>query len=193
MAVPRPVLLALIGLCVLAAAFLATRNGQDESVTPPPKTEPKQRLEQTHPAKPAAPSANRSQSQGKPAQAAPQPKPAAPKPKPRSNVPPEVARAANALAHDKVVVLFFTKPGAADDTLARGAFQAVDDMKGVAFFKAGVDQLAAYRPMLESPGSPLGISQTPATVIVRPGRKAVLLQGFVDSGTLRQNVADALR
>jgi hypothetical protein len=39
----------------------------------------------------------------------------------------------------------------------------------------------------------VGISQIPSTVIVRPGTKAILLQGFVDAGTLRQNVADALR
>jgi len=30
-------------------------------------------------------------------------------------------------------------------------------------------------------------------VIVRPGQQAVLFEGFVDAGTLRQNVADALR
>ena len=41
--------------------------------------------------------------------------------------------------------------------------------------------------------SDVGITQVPSTVIVRPGRKAVLIQGFVDGGTLRQNVADALR
>ena len=56
-------------------------------------------------------------------------------------------------------------------------------------FDASFDRIAAYRPML----SGLGISQVPATVIVRPGRRAVLFQGFVDSGTLRQNVADAQR
>jgi hypothetical protein len=62
-------------------------------------------------------------------------------------------------------------------------------MPRVSIFDASLDEVAAYRPML----SGLGISQIPSTVIVRPGKKAVLLQGFVDAGTLRQNVADALR
>jgi hypothetical protein len=39
--------------------------------------------------------------------------------------------------------------------------------------------------------SQLEITQVPAVAIVRPGKRAVLLQGFVDAGTLRQNVADA--
>jgi len=56
-------------------------------------------------------------------------------------------------------------------------------------FDANLDEVAAFRPMLSN----VGISQVPSTVIVRPGRKAVLIQGFVDAGTLRQNVADALR
>ena len=40
------------------------------------------------------------------------------------------------------------------------------------------DEVAAFRPMLSN----VGISQVPSTVIVRPGRKAVLIQGFVDAG-----------
>ncbi len=62
-------------------------------------------------------------------------------------------------------------------------------MKRVKVVKADLADVGAFRPML----SQLEISQVPATAIVRPGRQAVLLQGFVDAGTLRQNVADALR
>jgi hypothetical protein len=62
-------------------------------------------------------------------------------------------------------------------------------MPRVKVFDASLDEVAAFRPMLSS----VGISQIPSTVIVRPGKKAILLQGFVDAGTLRQNVADALR
>jgi hypothetical protein len=86
-------------------------------------------------------------------------------------------------------VFFFSKPGAADDTGTRVAMRALDGMRHVKVFRAGVDDLAAYRPML----SGLGISQVPATAIVRPGKRAVLIEGFVDAGTLRQNVADARR
>ena len=172
MAVPRPVLIALLGLAMLIAVFLATRNSQSESVTPP-----------TTQAKPAVPQT--ADAQG----ARPQAKPAARKPKPADQVPPQVRAAAAALANDEVVVFFFTTPGAADDTGARVAVRSLEGMKRVKVFKADIAEVGAYRPML----SQLEISQVPATAIVRPGRQAVLLQGFVDAGTLRQNVADALR
>jgi hypothetical protein len=182
MAVPRPVLIALLGLAALVAVFLATRNSQPEAVTPP-----------ATPAVPATPKAGRSAD--KPARPearrteAPKPAQPAAKPKPADGVPPQVRRAADALAKNQVVVFFFTKPGAADDTGARVAVSSLDGMKRVKVFRADVAQVGAYRPML----SQLEISQVPATVIVRPGRQAVLLQGFVDAGTLRQDVADALR
>ncbi|MDQ3934717.1 MAG: hypothetical protein M3340_08825 [Actinomycetota bacterium] len=190
MAVPRPVLLALLGLGLLTALFLATRNSQSESVTPPATTP-------AAPAKPApeqsAPSKAKSRAEAR--QAAPakkrQPKPAAAPAKPKTDpaVPAQVQKAAEALAEDKVVVFFFHKPGAADDTGARVAIRSLEGMKDVAVFKADIAQIGDYRPMLAQ----LQISQVPATAIVRPGKKAVLLQGFVDAGTLRQNVADALR
>jgi hypothetical protein len=180
MAVPRPVLLALLGLAFVVAAFLATRGGSSESVTPPSPAKPATGLNQ---ATPKSKPATRSHS------GAAQPKPAVAKPKPAVDAPPQVQEAAAALEHGEVVVFFFSKPGAADDTGARVAMRAVDGMKRVEVFKAGIDQLAAYRPMLQG----VGISQVPATVIVRPGKRAVLFQGFVDAGTLRQNVADALR
>jgi hypothetical protein len=180
MAVPRPVLVALLGLTLVVAAFLATRSGQSESVTPAPTSKPQTALK----ADPAPAKAEDARAKA-PAPA----KPAAPKAKPADGVPAVVANAAAALERKQAVVIFFSKPGAADDTGARVAVHALDGMKDVSVFRAGLDQLAAFRPMLE----PLQISQVPATVIVRPGKRAVLLQGFVDAGTLRQNVADALR
>ena len=192
MAVPRPVLFALLGLTLVVAAFLATRGGQDESVTQSPKTEAAPGLHASDPAT-GAPGAKGSKS---PAGTGIPAKPAAPvaqKPKPKPAIPADVKMAADALDAKKVVVLLFTKPGAADDTQTRISARTVRSMKGVVFVQAGIERLAAFRPMLDSSASSLGISQIPATVIVRPGRQAVLLQGFVDPGTLRQNVADALR
>ena len=187
MAVPRPVLIALLGMAMLVAVFMATRNSQSESVTPP-----------VTPARPAAPQKSAPADKGSRPEArrtsaekaqAPQAKPAERKPKPADDVPPQVRAAAAALAKDQVVVFFFTKPGAADDTGARIAVRSLEGMKRVKVFKADIAEVGAFRPML----SQLEISQVPATAIVRPGRQAVLLQGFVDAGTLRQNVADALR
>ena len=186
MAVPRPVLLAIVGLAALMALFLATRNGsQSESVTPPSTAAKPAPATKAPDAKSAQRPESRQAAAPKPQQQDVTPR----KPKLAPDVPAQVRRAAAALGKDQVVVFFFTKPGAADDTGARMAVEALDGMKGVAVFKAGIEQVGAYRPML----SQLEISQVPATAIVRPGRRAVLLQGFVDAGTLRQNVADARR
>jgi hypothetical protein len=185
MAVPRPVLIALLGLAMLIAVFLATRNSQSESITPPntavKPAAPKSAAPKSD--KPARPEARKSQP------SKPEARPAERKPKPASDVPPKVRAAAAALAKDQVVVFFFHKPGAADDTGARIAVRSLDGMKRVKLVEADLADVGAFRPML----SQLEISQVPATAIVRPGRQAVLLQGFVDAGTLRQNVADALR
>ena len=124
-------------------------------------------------------------------QAHAQPKPASPRPAAPAltGVEARVQAAAEALRQGKVVVFFFSKEGPADDVATRGAVDSLRGMPRVRVFRAGLDELAAFRPMLAN----VGISEVPSTVIVRPGKKAVLLQGFVDAGTLRQNVADALR
>ena len=49
--------------------------------------------------------------------------------------------------------------------------------------------LELYRPIL----SGAGVSQVPALVVAKSGKKAHLLQGFIDARTLRQAVADARR
>jgi hypothetical protein len=201
MAVPRPVLLALLGLALVASLFLVTRSGSNESVTPSPKTAvrpavaaPAHRpaVGKAHAAKPAK--AQHAAAAAKPsatARPAVKPAPAAPAhpATDAAKLAANVLAAAQALGRNDAVVFFFSKAGAADDTLARAAVASLRGMPRVSVFDANLDQVAAYRPML----SGVGISQIPATVIVRPGKKAVLLQGFVDAGTLRQNVADALR
>jgi hypothetical protein len=198
MAVPRPVLLALIGLGLVASVFLVTRNGSNDAVTSSSTPAAKPAVApsapaQTRPgkghARPAAPARPAKQAQA--AQKPAKPKAAAPKTvAPHgSGLGSRVLAAAQALGQDKVVVFFFSNPGAADDVGARVAVKSLRGMPRVQVFDASLDEVAAYRPMLSS----VGISQIPSTVIVRPGKKAILLQGFVDAGTLRQNVADALR
>jgi hypothetical protein len=179
------VLIALLGLAMLIAVFLATRNSQSESVTPPatPAKPAAPKTAAPKADKPARPETRQSQS--------PEPaKPAAPqKPKPAADVPRQVREAAAALEKNQVVVFFFHTPGPADDTGARVAVRSLERMKRVEVIEADLADVGAFRPML----SQLEISQVPATAIVRPGKQAVLLQGYVDAGTLRQNVADALR
>jgi hypothetical protein len=193
MAVPRPVLLALVGLALLASVFLVTRSGSNGSVNSAPSksvvtpSAPAPAHGKKAGAHKASPAKDARHSHA--AKAAKAQKPASSGAVGPRTVQGRVLAAARALGEGRVVVFFFTNPGAADDVGARVAMKSLRGMSGVEIFDASLDEVAAYRPMLSS----VGISQIPSTVIVRPGRKAVLIQGFVDAGTLRQNVADALR
>ncbi len=84
------------------------------------------------------------------------------------------------------MVLFFRQP-AADDAATAAAVASVRGTKGVSVFTARITELARYRRIV----SGLGISQAPAVVIVDRNRKARLLEGFIDPGTLDQQVKDA--
>ena len=200
MAVPRPVLLALLGFALIVSALLATRGvGSSETVTAPtnPAAKPQPAPAPAQAAKPkahkAAP-ATAGKHPAKPHRAA-TPKPAAKPAKPATaiklpaGVSPRILPVVRALGQDQVVVLFFSQKDSADDSATRAAVDGVKGMKGVAVFNAGIDQLAMYRPILAN----VGVSQVPAVVVVRPGRKAQLLEGFIDKSSLRQAVADAQR
>jgi hypothetical protein len=105
-------------------------------------------------------------------------------------LPSDVARALNA---NKVVVLFFYEPAASDDQATRAAVRAARSAanpaagRAVAVFQDVVARISDYRRVVGS----LGISQSPAMVVIDRKRKADLLQGYLDSGTIRQTVRDA--
>jgi hypothetical protein len=205
MTLPRPVLIALLGIALCAAAFLATRsaNDTDSAVTTAPPVEQPVTKPAAKPsdAKPNGPQAHKSTpdkpAAAKPHKAAPaDTKPATPAAKPatpaKRAVSPEVARtlpAIKALARGDVVVFFFSHAGPADDTGARQAVNALRGTKGVSIFTADLDDLETFRPVLAG----AGVSQVPAIVVVRAGQNGRLVQGFVDARTLRQTVADARR
>ena len=192
MAVPRPVLLALLALALCAAAFLSTRGARDPggAVTAAPAPAPV--APSTEAAKPAQ--------QPEEEKAAPteEAKPSAPV-DPKKAQSPAVGQQINIAAKSVVVteafdrgdavVFFFSRPGAADDTGTRGAVNALRGEDRVTVVSAGLNELSAYRPVL----SGAGVSQVPAVVVAHAGKPARLLQGYVDGGTLRQTVADALR
>jgi hypothetical protein len=208
MTLPRPVLIAILGLALCAAAFLATRSANDTgsavtSVAPQPA--PVVNHSATKPVKPVhhgvkphklVPAKPQPLAKPKPHAVAPAitkpqatTKPATPA---KPAVSPEVAKtlpAIKALGRGDVVVFFFTQPGAADDTGAAIAVRGLAHAKNVKVFKVGLGDLETYRPVLAG----AGVSQVPAIVVVKAGHKARLLQGFVDARTLRQTVADARR
>jgi hypothetical protein len=219
MAVPRPVLLAVLGLALCAAAFLATRGAQDPdgaitaAPTPAPAATPAKAdkpAAKTHKAAPAAKDTereaeralNRAAEAATPGTASepdsarkapaeqraakPDAKPAAPAGPSAHDTAVEVTRA---LGQGDAVVFFFTHHGAADDQRTRQAVASLRGQKRVMVVQAGLKDLADYRPVLAG----AGVSQVPSIVIVRADKPARLLEGYVDRGTLRQNVADALR
>lgn len=97
---------------------------------------------------------------------------------------------ARALRAREVVVLLLAEPGAADDRATGASVRALRRRapRGVAVFSDSIAHVARYRPLL----SGLDVTQTPSIVIVGSDRRARLLEGFVDEGTLRQTVVDVL-
>jgi hypothetical protein len=165
---------------VLAVTFLITKPGTDsasvsisapasQTATTATGTHTSTTATTTTPAKPAKPS--------QPALTA------------GPGLPSDVARALN---QGRVVVLFFYEPAASDDQATRAAVRAVRSAAAgtgsVRLFQNVVARISDYRRLVGS----LGISQSPAMVVIDRNRKAELLQGYLDSGTIRQTVRDAL-
>src|SRR3954447_11070795 len=167
MSLPRPLLIALLGVALCAAAFLATRSasatGSAVTTTPPaaqPAAKPAAKpADKTGPQAHKAAPVKETPAQHKPAQAdkasKPKTKPAAPATTapaaPKAPVSPEVAKtlpAVKALGRGDVVVFFFTHAGPADDTGARQAVNAIRGEKGVSVFTADFKDLEVYRPVL---------------------------------------------
>ena len=196
MAVPRPVLIAILGMGLILAALLATRSaGQGGEAEVSPAT-PAKKPASVVPSKPEekAPSSSaesRERESGASQERKPAPNAGDGQAKPESQESSPVLPAARALADDKVVVLFISRGGAADDTATRAAIESLDEAYGgrVAVFTDGIQNLPAYQPLLAG----VGVSQVPSVVIVRPERQARLLEGYIDEASLRQHVTDALR
>ncbi len=192
MALSRPLLLVLLGLMLATATLFAARGANQSAadtasspVVPTPVSPEPAEKAADHNAKPGAdhdpkparkreaPGAGREES-ARPATAAA----ALP-----AGVP---ARVGRALRDRKVVVLFFGQGGADDRATAR-AVASLRGLKRIAIFRDGIQNLVKYRGIV----SGLGVAQAPAVVIVSTRRRARLIEGFVDSGTLSQHVVDA--
>ena len=164
-------------MLVLAITFLVTKPGSDSASVATPA-----------PAATSSSATTASTSTGTTSTAAPA-KPKEPALVAGPGLPRDVARALDA---KKVVVLFFYEPAASDDQATRAAVRAVRSAGGgagrVALFQDVVARISDYRRIVGS----LGISQSPAMVVIDRNRNAELLQGYLDSGTIRQTVRDAL-
>lgn len=187
MAVPRLAVLLIAGVLLIPAVFVMSRmaSGSSEDAPPPPA---KASATKAAPAKPAAKpeTANSKASQGSAAPAKPKPDPAADarKKAAAAGLP---ASMAVALAKGQTVVLLLSDGKSADD---RSTANAVRSLKGhapnIKIFTDRLGRLGSYRAIVGR----VGVSQSPAVVIVR-GSKARVVEGYVDPETLRQQVLDA--
>jgi len=207
MALPRPVLFAILGVALVLAALLATRAlGTDDggTVTPAPAAQPapapktpESRAGQTEKGDrtPPSPTANGRRPAADPRPAdkkdrAPAKSPDAGRPAPVEGVPVAVS---SSLEAGKVVTLVFTRTGAADDAATRRSVRELRKSYGgngrVVVIEDSIDSVARYRLVLAG----VGVSQSPSILVLRKDRQPRLLEGYIDEGSLRQHVADALR
>lgn len=191
MALSRPILLALAGALVAVVAFYATMGARSPSdSSKEPAAAPAKRDAAT------PKSATRDGSARKADGARRRASPAAAKPEADGRAAGRPAGAATrglpadvdaALGRGRTVVLFFFQRGSADDDATARAVASVRGAKNVRVFTAPISRLAEYKTLT----SVAGVSQAPSVVILRQGRSARLVEGFVDPETLRQQVADA--
>jgi hypothetical protein len=99
-------------------------------------------------------------------------------------------KVAKAFSKDQMVVLYFGGSGS-DDALTADSVRTLKASAGhgVAVFMDKLSNLADYRRVVEG----LDVSQAPSIVIVDRDQKARLFEGFIDAGSLRQDLADVTR
>jgi hypothetical protein len=182
-ALPRPVLLGIVGVVLLGAVFFMTHKPSETSSTTPapsqtpapaesPTAKPGSSARADTPAgdtDPVTP-ANRSQTG-----------PAGP------GLPTRVKHALD--AHKVVVILFWNRRGV-DDRSVKTALDSLPRRKGkVAVFSDRVENLAHYTRITTA----ASISTTPSLVVVNRKGQAEVINGYLDRQTLGQYVRNALR
>jgi hypothetical protein len=100
---------------------------------------------------------------------------------------PNPQRAARAVKAGKKVVLFFHNPKGLDDQAMKRVVRAVDGRTKALVLTDHVDAVERYGKMVED----LGVAQTPAVVLIDSTGDARLIEGYVDTDTLAQALADA--
>lgn len=99
-------------------------------------------------------------------------------------------RVRTALADDKVVVLLFWTPRAADDRAVHAELAKVDRHAGKVVVQAApVARIARFQRITRG----ADVAQSPTVVVVGRDRKAETLVGYVDHVSVDQLVTDALR
>jgi hypothetical protein len=95
--------------------------------------------------------------------------------------------AAKAVAAGKKVVIFFRNPKGLDDRAMTQVVRELDSRTQAVVLTDHVDSVDRYGKMVED----VGVSQTPSVVLIDRAGEARLIEGYVDTDTLAQAVADA--
>jgi hypothetical protein len=96
-------------------------------------------------------------------------------------------KAARAVAAHKKVVILFRNPRGLDDREVVAAVRTVDQRTKAVVLTDHVDAVERYGKLVKD----LGVSQSPSIVIIDTTGKARLIEGYVDTASLTQAVADA--
>jgi len=100
---------------------------------------------------------------------------------------PNPQRAARAVKAGKKVVILFENPRGLDDRLMGRVVRELDRRSQALVLTDHVDAVDRYGKMVQD----LGVSQTPSVVIIDRTGQARLFEGYADTDTLAQAVADA--
>jgi hypothetical protein len=100
---------------------------------------------------------------------------------------PNPGRAARAVRKHKKVVILFGNARGLDDRAMASVIRSVDQRTKALVLVDDVAAVERYGKLVED----VGVSQTPSIVIIDRRGKARLIEGYVDSNTLTQAVADA--
>lgn len=96
-------------------------------------------------------------------------------------------KAARAVRAHKKVVIFFRNPRGLDDRAVARSVRSVDRRSKAVVLTDHMDAVERYGKLVED----LAVSQTPSIVLVDRAGDARLIEGFIDSNSLTQAVADA--
>jgi hypothetical protein len=203
MALPRPALLGILGALLVAATFMVMHRGGSSTASSAP-TNVTAHVAAAKPAQSdhagAKPAKHAVAAPAKPVKHAAAKHTAAKKSAPVKVHTPAGQEAgasvglplklARAFAKKQVVVLYFGAQGA-DDTLTADSVRSLKSSAGhgVAVFMDKLSNLADYRRVVEG----LDVSQAPSIVLIDRHQQAKVLEGFIDAGSLRQDVADVAR
>ena len=177
---PRPVLLAIVGVVLAGGMFVFSRRGADTVPATPAPSQTSQ---------PSSPSADTPQAPAQ--QNAPQKNSAAPSTDKGAQgsrgLPSRVAKALD--AKKTVVILFWNKGGVEDRSVKFSVDRLARRGGKTAVFTDKVANLSRYTRITAA----ASVNQTPALVVVNRKGQAEVLNGYYDFQTIRQYVRNAGR